>query len=153
MRFKQLYPPGGVSGVHHDWGVQKTVGSKLRHRRLNVQTSTSNARSPFRPRTVSRFDQTDFGIPQISTPRIMPASAIRTVDEANRKTSPPRAARQLPIRPSRWTNSCARVSAGLPVRRKAERSASCQVGIDVPAQGCHRRTPAPAARRLPSSGS
>ena len=32
-----------------------------RHRRLNVQTSTSHARSPFRRKTVSLFGPTDFG--------------------------------------------------------------------------------------------
>ena len=32
-----------------------------RHRRLNVQTSCSNTPWPFRARTVSAFDPTDFG--------------------------------------------------------------------------------------------
>ena len=36
---------------------------RRRHRPLNVQTSTSNPRSPFTRRTISPFDPTDFGTP------------------------------------------------------------------------------------------
>ena len=43
-------------GKHQDpWGQSS------RHRRLNIQTSTSNARSPFRRKMVSPFDPTDLG--------------------------------------------------------------------------------------------
>ena len=48
--------PPRVLGKH-----QNPWGQSSRHRRLNVQTSTSNARSPFRRKTVSPFDPTDFG--------------------------------------------------------------------------------------------
>ena len=44
---------------------QNRWGQSSRHRRLNVQTSTSNARSPFRRKTVSPFDPTDFGTPYL----------------------------------------------------------------------------------------
>ena len=47
----------------HIGEYQNPWGQSSRHRRLNVQTSTSNARSPFRRRTVSPFDPTDFGTP------------------------------------------------------------------------------------------
>ena len=40
---------------------QNPWGQSSRHRRLNVQTSTSNARSPFTRKTGSPFDPTDFG--------------------------------------------------------------------------------------------
>ena len=43
---------------------QDPWGQSSRHRPLNVQTSTSNARSPFRRKTVSPFDPTDFGASQ-----------------------------------------------------------------------------------------
>ena len=39
---------------------QNPWGQSSRHRRLNVQPSTSNAHSPFRRKTVSPFDPTDF---------------------------------------------------------------------------------------------
>ena len=40
---------------YRDWGQSS------RHRRLNAQTSASNARSPFTRRTVSQLDPTDLG--------------------------------------------------------------------------------------------
>ena len=43
---------------YRDWGQSS------RHRRLNAQTSASNARSPFTRRTVSQLDPTDLGASQ-----------------------------------------------------------------------------------------
>ena len=46
---------------------QNPWGQSSRHRRLNVQTSTSDARSPFRRKTVSPFDPTDLGASRLGT--------------------------------------------------------------------------------------
>ena len=48
-------------GTSFQGEYQNSWGQSSRHRRLNVETLTSNARSPFRRRTVSTFDPAEFG--------------------------------------------------------------------------------------------
>ena len=52
---------GGLCAIGLRGKRQNPWGQSSRHRRLNVQTSTPDARSPFRRKTVSPFDPTDFG--------------------------------------------------------------------------------------------
>ena len=58
--------PYGPCGKHQDpWGQSS------RHRRLNIQTLTSNVRSPVRRKTVSPFDPTDLGAFLLRKPMAM----------------------------------------------------------------------------------
>ena len=67
---------------------QNPWGQSSRHRRLNVQTSTSNARSPFRRKTVSPFDPNrgrDAGYP--APPAQIRAGALTHTAPASGQTS------------------------------------------------------------------
>ena len=71
-RRDQRLDPGAPAGDNtsrtksagRDRKHQYPWGQSSLHRRLNLQTSTSNARSPFRRKTASPFDPTDFGASQ-----------------------------------------------------------------------------------------
>ena len=53
----------GVKVADVNGEYQIVWGQRSRHRQLNVQTPTSNVRSPFKRKTVLPLDPTQFGTP------------------------------------------------------------------------------------------
>ena len=96
----------GLNGSNvHIGKHQNPWGQSSRHRRLNVQTPTSNARSPFRRKTVSPFDPNrgrDAGYP--APPAQIRAGALTHTAPASGQTSAALSA-TLPSRTPAWPSS------------------------------------------------